>query len=500
MRSHFKVIFALLFVPLLAYGVTSMSWRGALTNESDLQKLGLQRSAALTVGEIVTKCESVQTRETEFVCNSATLVQRVSQGAIYTMTLGLLTYGAINGLGFLAQRRPAYLIRSYRLGLHLALLVALILLPVQILLIIGAFWIFIIPVRFAAAFAVYGLLPLALALVVVLTVGTYYILRAYLHLFRPPASKLAAYALTPMEAPLLWQEVATLAASMATTKPQHILVGHVPGFSASAYPIYSVRGKLQGMTLILPLTQLSICSLPDFRAIVAHELAHFRAQDVELTRRFFPLWRSTVILLDSMQTKVDLNNEYDTQFAAVRYGLLAPLRLMLSNLLHLFWRVERTQRRQRELAADAASAQMIGAMQMASALVKLHAYAKTQDNTNRAIIYGVTHDQPLSQIAGWFRSSAGYRTELIKPEELDDYAIPHPLDTHPLLRERLQALDVSLSDIVDQATKLPMDDTAASGLIPNFQTLDAAITMVVNATFQLPFKKAIKEFNLSSWS
>ena len=85
------------------------------------------------------------------------------------------------------------------------------------------------------------------------------------------------------ENPELWEFVKSIAQEIGAASPDNIVVGVEPTFYVTAA---SVRGSseqpLQGETLYLSLPLLRLLDTNELKAIVAHELGHFKGEDTLL--------------------------------------------------------------------------------------------------------------------------------------------------------------------------------------------------------------------------
>ena len=50
-------------------------------------------------------------------------------------------------------------------------------------------------------------------------------------------------------------------------------------------------GKLKGRTMFLSLSLCRILSLDEMKAVLGHELAHYKGLDTRFSRRFYPIYR-----------------------------------------------------------------------------------------------------------------------------------------------------------------------------------------------------------------
>src|SRR5207244_4441056 len=101
--------------------------------------------------------------------------------------------------------------------------------------------------------------------------------------------------------------------------------------------------------------------------------------------------------------------------------------------------------RERELQADQVAVKLEGNKNLASALVKLHAFTSTWFNTNAFAREKLSEGKSVINMSELFGTVA---KDNAKPEiliGLEEKATSHPTDTHPPLGIRLEALQKTLS-------------------------------------------------------
>ena len=231
------------------------------------------------------------------------------------------------------------------------------------------------------------------------------------------------------QAPGLWRHVTDLARRVGTAPPDHMVLGMTESFYVTCARQRVMPGGqlLEGRTLHLPLTYLSLLRRDETDAILAHELGHFLGEDSAYSVRFAPMYASMMHALDSVA-------EGDED--GISWGCISAV-IFGEYVLESFHRAVSHWSRVRELQADAVSARVAGPEAAARALVHVSAL--------EPVVY-----ERLSAIA---RRPAEAGQDLIAMLQADVQAHPlqahdldaeaatsHPFDSHPPTLERLRAL------------------------------------------------------------
>ena len=220
------------------------------------------------------------------------------------------------------------------------------------------------------------------------------------------------------------------------------------------------RGRA-GVGVGLALFQL--CDRDELASVVAHEMGHHSAGDVALGPWIHHIRRSIGGALKHLE------------------GSSFWLHLPFVGYAEMFLRITRRSSREQEIAADALAARTCGVGATAAALVRIHRLGPLWD------AYWQSEVIPL--IVRGFRPPLfeGFRRVLALPAVRDELAAivrekdeeaPHPHDTHPLLAERLTALDTS----EEMANRAPPEQGARAW----FDDLDAVEQVVVRSILKNP--------------
>jgi len=247
-------------------------------------------------------------------------------------------------------------------------------------------------------------------------------------------------ALRPASQPRLFQELRGIADAAGQEMPAEVyLVPDVNAWVAQRGGVMGIGGR-RIMGLGLPLLQA--VTIPEMRAVLAHEFGHYFGGDVKLGPLIYRTREALV------RTVVALHQHSGVLHKPFEWYAL------------LFFRVTHAVSRHQELQADALAARIAGADALARGLRTVH---------GAALAFGAYWAQEVAPVLG-----AGYLPplavgfsrfleqpkvndalrEAVATEERDGKADPY--DTHPSLRERLAAL----ARWPGPATAAPRDDDA----------------------------------------
>ncbi len=234
----------------------------------------------------------------------------------------------------------------------------------------------------------------------------------------------------PEEAPILWNTVKDLACKLQTDPPDNIVIGLGLNFYVTELDVKTEEEKVKGRTLYLSLPLLQFLSEKEVTSIIGHELAHFLGKDTRITREFYPLKYKIHVVM----------------FTLAHVGWMGWMGLKFFNWFHLiFSEIENTISREREFLADKVAAESTSASTFSKALIRVHMGGEVLQRELTLAFNGENKnpfEKPASQLIQEKFSN--------KPEfwrDLFEMHLPHPLDSHPTLIARIQALGQSKTEI-----------------------------------------------------
>jgi Zn-dependent protease with chaperone function len=249
--------------------------------------------------------------------------------------------------------------------------------------------------------------------------------------------------------------------------------------------VEATDGHWRGRNLFLSLPLMRILDPAELRAVVGHELGHFRGRDAAYSTRFYPIYRGTGEAIGRLANA--------GAGSAARSVALLPAMVLLTLFYDGFAAAERAISRDRELAADAAGTEAASARDLGTALLKLTAFTEQWPPALEAVVGEARGATPVSNLGDVFvdraRKSAG-------PSALADVGerdIPHPTDSHPPVGQRLEALGLSATDLADDALLIepsPAADTILQRREPDERTLTSWVNERVRSMPMAPQEPA----------
>jgi Zn-dependent protease with chaperone function len=357
--------------------------------------------------------------------------------SLFLLLMQLIVMAAVNRLNSQIKESQSRLIRNYRLGWKLAMACAFI----QVLLLIPllGYASYELPVIWANTWYPQLLLGVAV-LGIAIILGLAAVLFAKVPLrFNEPMSR----RVSPAEAPELWAAVRTAASRLGTNPPDNIIIGLQLNFYVTELAVTNGKDTATGRTLFLSYPMLKQLPEEEVIAIIGHELGHFIGEDTRLTREFFPLHLKTNGTLQA------LNGAKQLGWSTFHF---------LNFFAWSFGETQRTVSRRRELLADSKAAAVTSSRTAANALVRFHVLIEA---FNQGLVEAVKKggqsplDIPLHTVVRQ-KLPAGVPFW----NELFEKKLPHPLDSHPALQVRLEALGQTIDAKAAEALAIQDNPTA----------------------------------------
>lgn len=290
-------------------------------------------------------------------------------------------------------------------------------------------------------------------------------------LCRRPASGAFAQEITEQQAPVLWRFIGEIAQSIGAKKPENVIVGLEPTFYATAADVDLINRDLRiaGETLYLSLPLMRLFNLDELRAVIGHELGHFRGADTAYSLKFAPVYTGLSHALDLL---------HDEEKGADSLAQL-PAISMLSLMLEMFARNERRISRDREFEADAVGVSVAGPEALATSLGKVAVYAPLWDhvreeNVNRLNL-GKVELNISKAYEDWARNDVSHKAVGSMMRELLTTEIAHPTDTHPTVEARFR--NIGFDPDMLTVEKLTSPGGAGDALLPNMAPIERELTV-----------------------
>jgi Zn-dependent protease with chaperone function len=205
-------------------------------------------------------------------------------------------------------------------------------------------------------------------------------------------------------------------------------------------------------------------------AIIGHELGHFRGEDTLYSLRFAPVYIGLLSALHSLAGA----RHWGARFAAM------PAIALLAFMLEVFSRNESQIRRDRELEADRAAAEVASVEAFGLALIKVAAFAPLwglyqRENIER-LKRGLVIKNVSAAFAEYIRNSLDSENLAARIGEILRTRIAHPTDSHPPIAERLAAIGGRIREY--DAPTLLTAATGSAAALGHLDDLETELTVL----------------------
>jgi Zn-dependent protease with chaperone function len=366
-------------------------------------------------------------------CNTYSALALAIPLAVVAALLTLVALALIALAARLATTNPIRLAEIFRPVLVTTILEALILIAMDGILVIVTVW-FGEPALTDARHPYF-----AFAAAIVVAVAAWHIASGVIRTGRA-AEPVFGDAASRAEAPRLWSTVDDVAATVGTESPDNMVLGLSPQMFVTKADVLARKSLISGRTMFLSLPFMHALTVAELRAVVGHELGHFSGGDLEVSTRFYPIYRRASHALQVI-------------IGASRATIIATITLLsaygvLRFFMVSFASVERSMARDRELAADQVGARIAGDEALATALVKIAELSPIHIRLLRSLPGEARGGRSVGSLADEFAEPWQTSTQKVQPQDLDTVEIAHPTDTHPPLSARLRALGTTSADVL----------------------------------------------------
>ena len=468
------VLFAvLLVVPLFALGVGYLiewnyeaKWRTAVLEQyPDLDRKHLD---AMPLRRY---CAEVNESREMPACTWYPAVQMMLRGALAAIVVGIGLVLAIFLMGRVSRGSRNRLVLVFKPGLYLTLIALVFLALLHSSLFLAAMTLGqIATVGHMIVIGMFFMLAVGLGAVVSIIL----LIRAIFLMLKTPPTLVVGRTVSERRGPFLWKYIRDLAFTIKALPPENIIVGFDPNFFVIEATVKCFNGLIKGRTLYLSLPLCRILSEPEFRAIVGHELGHFKGNDTKFSRRFAPIYRGALEALGTLQ-------------ASRSTGISGIAMMPAINLLAYYFEAFATAKneigRDRELAADATGAELSSRQAMGLALVKVHAFADLWEGALQRMRDWLNERKTVPNVSAIYADYVGENSDPSRLIGLGDECLAHPLDTHPPLKTRLDALGVSIESIQAAALATSPENPSVR-LIDHYADIEAELTKMEQALLE----------------
>lgn len=297
-----------------------------------------------------------------------------------------------------------------------------------------------------------------------------------IRMFRPAVGAVIGVPFSPIEQPRLALLVQQIAKATNARMPDNIVLGLDPNFFATTAPMHTPTSRrlLRGQTLYLSLPLMRVLSLDEVKAVVGHELAHFSGADTIYSKNFAPIYRG----LEEAAQAADEHKQYD------KNPLLMPARLFLRFMLDCFARNAAKSSRARELRADQIGSGASTSADLGYALIKTGILSMLWHREMEDTLNDISRGKFRRNMSASFEDKLRYDVDPEKLPPLVSFSLgdhtPHPTDTHPETKERLNALGLNLVDVTSEARVMERFFAAkpATMTLDNMEGVEEALTQI----------------------
>lgn len=215
-----------------------------------------------------------------------------------------------------------------------------------------------------------GMVKIGIFLATVFGIGVYAVYKiwqAWRSLFWFSARQMQGQSITPEACPALWELVREVAECAKAQPPDTIVLGMEPTFFVMAgdVDLYPEGERYSGNMLYLSLPFMLYLTRDELISVVAHELGHYVGDDLEYSKHFLPIYIRTRRQLVALH---DVEADLESPLSKLA---LEPATMLANNFLDALDSGVQFWSRQRELAADAVSAAVVGPRTAAMTLLRV---------------------------------------------------------------------------------------------------------------------------------
>ena len=269
----------------------------------------------------------------------------------------------------------------------------------------------------------------------------------------------------------LFSFISQIAEKLGARSPDNIVVGLDPNFYVTSADVDVIGEdiKLTGETLYLSLPLSRILTEEEIKAVIGHELGHFRGDDTYYSLKFSPVYSGLTHAIDAME-----NNKS----SVLSYITSLPALAVLSYMMDAFHRNVSTISREREFEADRASAEVAEPRALATSLLKIGLYAHAWGDLQNKIVERMQIRKFTTNMSQLFASIVKYDVnEESLPEVIGNISqetVSHPTDSHPPTANRISELGINIDDIEHDLLFMP--EQTSVELIPDHMEIEESLT------------------------
>ncbi len=249
-------------------------------------------------------------------------------------------------------------------------------------------------------------------------------------------------ALSPDAQPRLFAFVRDIADALGARPPDQVIVGLEPNFFVTSARVRLIGegSTFSGETLYMSLPLMRIFTRDEIRAVIGHELGHFRGQDTYYSLRFAPVYAGLSHGVAAMGAGQDL-----------MHLARLPARVLLRYMIDVFHRNVSTIGRSREFEADRIATSVAPPLALATSLLKIGLYANAWHALLERVVARMAERKAVHNLSSLFASIVRYDVDEARlPDALAAVAgqtVAHPTDSHPSTAARIERAGIDIAGI-----------------------------------------------------
>ena len=298
MKRWFGTLFLAVGIPVIALVVVALSdanlenqWRQAL--ESQFGPIPAADGDRLRLAALCNEPDFAP--ELGPLCSDSGLASAGRTMAVVAVALSMCLIGFIAATHLVAKRDRRAIVRIFRPGLYVVLIALAVLMVLD-----GAI---VMIATYLGEGALLGYIHPAIIFGVGLAVlvAAWGVLRAVITMGRRRPLEVLAMQLDREEDGAFFALVDDVARDIGTPGPDQIIAGLEPNFFVTEEDVKSKDGVHHGRTLCVSVAACRVLDRDELTAVIGHELAHFKGEDTEYSRQFFPIYRGATESLGILQ-------------------------------------------------------------------------------------------------------------------------------------------------------------------------------------------------------
>jgi Zn-dependent protease with chaperone function len=281
---------------------------------------------------------------------------------------------------------------------------------------------------------------------------------------RRPTATLIGQRIEAAEHPAFFGEVNRVAAAVGASAPATVVACLAPTLFVTELNVACLEGTVTGRTFCVSLPLLRILTVQEFRALLAHELAHFAGESAGYARRVAPFYTGALRATDRLGLRA----------RGILKAAVVPPRTLVAFYLDSLRRAGEPDGAW-EFDADRASAAACGGDVLASAIAKTQAFGAAWYTVAGAMFDAVVVGTQYVNASALFEDVVAWNTSRERLTGLGEQRLGHPTDRHPPLADRLTALDVDPATVADAALDT-RPAVPANSLVADFERVERRLS------------------------